>query len=69
VLPAAITGQPIQVVARRDAKILHILRRMDQLELPQGRSLHHSVDGFDVLLMPSPLGVLVSERSDHENGL
>ena len=67
--PVAITGQLLHVDARRDAKILHGLRRMDQPELLQCRSLHRSVDAFDVLRMTDPLGAFVSERSDHENWL
>jgi hypothetical protein len=39
---------------------------MDQLELPQGRPLHPSVDALDALLMPDALGVLAAERSDRE---
>ncbi|ALO66142.1 hypothetical protein AS189_06090 [Arthrobacter alpinus] len=64
-LPTTITDQPLQAVPRRYPKILHILRRMDQLELPQGCSLHGPVDTLDVLLMPDALGVFTPERSDH----
>src|SRR5699024_9657581 len=66
VLPTTIPDESFQAVPQRDPQVLDILRRMDQHELPQGRSLHCPVDAFDVLLLPDPLGVLAAERSDHE---
>lgn len=65
-LPASVADQTLQAIARRNPEVLDILRRMDQLELPQGRPLHHPVNALDVLLMPDALGVLAAERSDHE---
>jgi len=66
VLPATVTLQPFQAVARGDPKILHIPRRMDEFELSQASSLHRAIDAFDVLLVPDAFGVLTAERSDHE---
>ncbi|WP_346922195.1 hypothetical protein [Glutamicibacter creatinolyticus] len=37
---------------------------MDQLELPQSRSLHFPADALDVLLMSDALAVLAAEQSD-----
>lgn len=68
-MPASIADQTLQTVARRDPEIFDILRRVDQLELPQGRSLHAPVHTLDVLLMPDALGVLATERSDHETNV
>ena len=65
VLPASVADKTLQAVSRRNPEFLDILRRMDQLELPQGRPLHHPINAFDVLLMPDALGVLAAERSDH----
>ena len=65
VLTATVADQTLQAVAWRDPEILDILRRMDQLELPQGRPLHRPVNALDVLLMPDALGVFAAERSDH----
>ena len=65
VLPASVTDQTLQAVTWRDPEVLDILRRMNQLELPQGRPLHRPVNALDVLLMPDALGVLAAERSDH----
>jgi hypothetical protein len=39
VLTAAVACQPLEPVARRDAQVLDIHRRVHQLELPQGRPL------------------------------
>src|SRR5690606_32927439 len=69
VLTASITRQLLKTVARRNPEILDFLRRMDQLKLPKSCALHDSVDAFDVLLVPDTLGVLVAERSDHENSV
>src|SRR5699024_2005302 len=69
VLPASIASQLLETVAGRDPKILDVLGRMDQLELPQGRTLQRSVDAFDVLLMPDAFGVLAAERPDHTTSL
>ena len=69
VLSAPVTDEPLQTVAWRDPEVLDILRRMNQLELPQGRPLHCPVNALDVLLMPDALGVLTAERSDHENSI
>jgi len=69
VLPASVSDQTLQAVAWRDPEVLDILRRVDQLELPQSRPLYNPVDTLDVLLMPDALGVLVAERSDHETSL
>ncbi|EYT51281.1 hypothetical protein D641_0101640 [Brachybacterium muris UCD-AY4] len=68
-LPASVSDQTLQAVAWRDPEVLDILRRVDQLELPQGRSLHAPVNALDVLLMPDALGVLTAERSDHERSI
>lgn len=66
VLPASIADQTLQAVARWDPEFLDALRRVEQLELPQSRSLHRPVDELDVLLMPDALSVLAAERSDHD---
>lgn len=63
---ASVDDQTLQAIAWRDPEVLDILRRMDQLELPQGRPLHRPVDALDALLMPDALGVLAAERSDHD---
>ena len=65
VLFTTIADEPLQPIARRNPEILHILRGMDQLELPQRRPLHVAVNALDVLLMPDPLGVVAPERPDH----
>ena len=69
VLPATIADQPLQPITRRDPEVLDILRRMDQFEFPQRRSLHDPINTFDVLLMPNALGVLTPERSDHSSSV
>ncbi len=66
-LLATVADQTLQAVAWRHPEVFDILRRMDQLELPQGRPLHRPVKPLDVLLMPDALGVLTAERSDHES--
>jgi hypothetical protein len=65
VLPSAVTHQLLQPISRRNPKILHVLGGVDQLELPQGRSLHCSINALNELLMPDTLGVFAAERSDH----
>ncbi|GAB3582847.1 hypothetical protein GCM10027579_13270 [Calidifontibacter terrae] len=65
VLTTSVTDEPFQAVPWRDPEVLDILRRMDQLELPQRRPLHCSIDALDVLLMSDAFGVLAAERSDH----
>ncbi len=65
VLSTTVADEPLQPVPRRDSQVLDVVRRMDQLELPQSRSLHRSVDVLDVLLKPDALGLLVAERSGH----
>lgn len=60
VLAPTVAGQALQPVPWRNPQVLDILRRMDQLELPQGRPLYPSVDALDVLLMPDALGGLAS---------
>jgi hypothetical protein len=69
VLTTTITSQQLQTVPWRDPEIVHILRRMDQLELPQCRSLHRSINALDVLLMPGALGAPAAERSDPETNI
>jgi hypothetical protein len=69
VLAPSIAHETLQAIPRRDPQILDVVRRVDQLELPQSRSLHRPVDALDVLLMPDALGVPVAERSDHETSL
>jgi len=69
VLSAAFADKPLQSVARRDAEVLDVLRGVDQFELPEGGSLHHPINALDVLLMPDALGVLGTERPDHEAGI
>jgi hypothetical protein len=66
VLPATVAGQLLKPIPWWNAEILDIFRRMDQLELPQRQPLHQSVNALDVLLIPDALGVLASERSDHD---
>src|SRR5690625_1775229 len=66
VLPAPISRQSLQPVPRRDPEVFDILRRMDQLKLPERCSLHRLVDAFDVLLMPDAFSILATERSDHK---
>src|SRR5690625_2545166 len=66
VLSTTIPDEAFQAVPRWDPQVLDVLRRVDQLELPQGRSLHCPVDALDVLLVPDALGVLAAERSDQE---
>lgn len=66
VLSTTVTDQPFQVVPQGNPEIFDILSRVDQLKLPQGRSLHHPIDTLDVLLMPDALGAFTAERSDHE---
>ena len=61
VLPTTIPDESFQAVPRWDPQVFDVLRRMDQLELPQGRPLHRPVNALDVLLMPDALGVLVAE--------
>ena len=50
-------------------KVLHVLGGVEQLNLPQGRSLHCSINALDDLLMPETLGVLAAERSDHATSI
>jgi len=69
VLPASVTDEPLQSVPGRDPEVLDVPRGMDQLELPQGRSLHGAIDTLDLLLMPDALSVLAPERSDREASL
>jgi len=65
VLSAAVADQTLQAVPWRDPEIVDILRRVDQLKLPQRHPLNRPVDALGVLLMPDALGVLAAERSDH----
>src|SRR5690606_17071055 len=66
VLAPTIADALLQAIARRDPQILDVIRCVDQLKLPQNRSLHRPVDALDVLLLPDALGALAAERSDHE---
>ena len=43
-LPTTVADQPLQPIPGRNPKILDILRRMDQLELPHGHPLHRPID-------------------------
>jgi hypothetical protein len=65
VLTFTVTDQTFQAVPWRDTQVLHIFRRMDQLELSQRRALHRSVNALDVLLMPDAFAFFTAERSDH----
>ncbi len=58
-LAATIADQTLQAVRGRDPEVLDISRGMDQLELPQGRSLHGAINALDVLLMPDALVFLL----------
>ncbi|SJM68523.1 hypothetical protein FM101_11085 [Arthrobacter rhombi] len=68
-LPSTITDEPLQAVPRRDPEILHVLRGVDQLELPQSRPLHAAVNALDELLVPDSLSVLATERPDHTSSV
>lgn len=52
VLPVPVVDQTLQPIPGRDPQILDILRRVDQLELPQGCPLDQPINAFDVLLPP-----------------
>lgn len=69
VLPAAISREPLQTVARRNPEVFDILRRMDQFQLPQSYTLHGPIDALDELLVPDAFGILAAERSDHGTSL
>ena len=60
--PAAIADQALQVVPWRHPEVLVVLRRMDQLQPPQGRPLYRPINALDVLLVPPALGVRAAER-------
>lgn len=51
------------------SEVLDILRRVNQLELPQGHPLYYPVNPLDVLLTTVALGALAAERIDHESSL
>ena len=65
VLSSTITRELFQSIPLRNPKVFKIFRPIDQLKLPQSRTLHSSIDTFDVLPMPNAFGVLMAEQSDH----
>jgi len=63
-LPFAIADESFQPIARRYPEILHILGRVDYLQLSQGRPLHRAINRLDVLPIPDALCRLADERVD-----
>ncbi len=68
-LPFAIAGESFQPIARRYPDILHILGRVDHLQLSQGRPLHRAINRLDVLQIPDALCRLADGRSGHGTAL
>ena len=64
-LPFAIADESFQPTARRDPEILHILGRVDHLQLSRGRSLGRAINRLDVLPIPDALCRLADEQTDH----
>ena len=65
VLAGAIALEFLQPVARRDAKVLELLRSVNQAELPQHEAEELGGKAADALTLEQPLRVAVGEAGDH----
>jgi len=65
VLPATIPAQLLETVTGWGPQILHILRRVEDFELAQGRALNRAINALHVLLVPNALSISTGERPDH----
>ncbi len=63
--PAAVALQLFEPIARRDPQVAENLGSVEDQQLPEGDPLGAVVKLADPLPHPDPLGLLVSERSDH----
>jgi len=69
VLTVPFSAEPFQPIARRDPQILNVVRRMDELKLPQNGPLEVPINALDVLFAPDPLGRFAPERPDHASSV